>query len=127
MRRFNAECNLGVAVAEISNPSRVCGIIGYNQSDDRMELGYIMHPDIWGKGYATEALQASLKAWWEGYDGVRLSGRMKDELYATTHTGNDRSYRVLQKCGFEMIKAFEDEYGKGEDWKLTRPATMDST
>ncbi|EEP83018.1 predicted protein [Uncinocarpus reesii 1704] len=103
MCRWNDDGNLSLAVSEISNPARVCGLIGFNTRDGRMEVGYLIHPDVWGKGYATEAVQASIQAWWEGYEGVTPREHLKDELYAFTHANNERSYRVLKKSHREII------------------------
>ncbi|WEW60278.1 hypothetical protein PRK78_005763 [Emydomyces testavorans] len=120
MCRWNKEENLGLAVVEISAPNRFCGTVEFNTSGDRMDLGYLFHPDVWGKGYATEAAQAAIKALWESDELRKLRESAKDELYASTQAGNERSYSVLRKCGFEMIEEFEDEYGKGEGWRLRR-------
>ncbi|EER24789.1 hypothetical protein D8B26_006981 [Coccidioides posadasii str. Silveira] len=120
MSRWNDETNVGLAVLEVSNPDRVCGVIGYNAVGNKMEVGYLMHPDVWGKGYATEALQASIEAWWNGYEAVKPKKSMMHELLAFTHEGNERSYRVLRKCGFEMVEELDDEYGRGNVWRLKR-------
>jgi RimJ/RimL family protein N-acetyltransferase len=52
------------------------------------ELGYILHPDAWGKGYATEAVVALLK----------LRGSTK--VLGKVHVPNFGSKRVLEKAGF---------------------------
>ncbi|KAI1971585.1 hypothetical protein LOZ51_006745 [Ophidiomyces ophidiicola] len=114
MCRWNEAGNLGMATVEISNPSRLGGVLEYNTRDGRMEVGYLIHPDLWGRGYATEALKAAIQAWWEGYEADRPPEGMADELYAVTHTGNVPSYRVLTKCGFEKTEDFQDEHGPGE-------------
>lgn len=58
----------------------------------RAMTGYIFAEDAWGKGYATEALQAM----------VNLAARVEiRRLYAICHTAHDASWKVLEKCGFE--------------------------
>jgi RimJ/RimL family protein N-acetyltransferase len=57
----------------------------------RASTGYVLAQDAWGKGYATEALQAM----------VALAPRLGiQRLYAKCHPDHRRSWRVLEKCGF---------------------------
>ncbi|RHZ70174.1 hypothetical protein CDV55_105028 [Aspergillus turcosus] len=42
---------------------QVIGYVGINQVYPSPEIGYSIHPDYWGKGYATEALDGLLKTW----------------------------------------------------------------
>ena len=58
----------------------------------RAETGYILARDAWGRGYATEALRAVVDV--ASRVGVR-------RLQAHCHAGHARSWRVLEKCGFE--------------------------
>ncbi len=57
----------------------------------RASTGYVLAKDAWGKGYATEALQAVVKT-------ARAVGLRR--LYAICHTEHGASWRVLEKCGF---------------------------
>jgi|SRR5437667_8815787 len=57
----------------------------------RASTGYVLSRDAWGKGYATEALQAMV--------GVARSVGIR-RLYAICHTEHRASWRVLEKCGF---------------------------
>ena len=57
------------------------------------ELGYLIHPEYWGRGYATEAIKAFLDGLWEGVRDVeKVTGFVDSE--------NVGSVRVLEKCGF---------------------------
>ncbi|PWY89936.1 hypothetical protein BO70DRAFT_426346 [Aspergillus heteromorphus CBS 117.55] len=78
---------------------------------DRWEIGYIMHPDAWGKGYASEAVGAAVGAWFagivgsegiqRGYVGARgEDGVVEDGVWAMVNGENGGSIRVLGKCGF---------------------------
>jgi RimJ/RimL family protein N-acetyltransferase len=58
----------------------------------RLTLGYALAPEVWGKGFATEAAQAAIET------GFTLTGAI--ELLATAHIENPASRRVLEKCGF---------------------------
>jgi len=57
----------------------------------RAMTGYILAKDSWGKGYAQEGLRAMI-------DVARTTGVRR--LYAVCHTGHERSWRVLERCGF---------------------------
>jgi RimJ/RimL family protein N-acetyltransferase len=55
------------------------------------EVGFLLDRPFWGKGYATQAAQASLKF---GFDNFDL-----DHLIALVHPDNLASRRVIEKCG----------------------------
>ena len=57
----------------------------------RAATGYVLAQEAWGKGYATEALQAMVGL-------ARTLGVRR--LYALCHPDNRASRRVLEKCGF---------------------------
>jgi RimJ/RimL family protein N-acetyltransferase len=57
----------------------------------RAMTGYILAKDSWGKGFAQEGLQAMI--------GVARTAGVR-RLYAVCHTGHERSWRVLERCGF---------------------------
>ena len=55
-----------------------------------VEVGWWFHPEVWGRGYATEAGRAALDhAWASGLPRV----------YAVTHPGNQQSMSVCRKLG----------------------------
>jgi RimJ/RimL family protein N-acetyltransferase len=58
---------------------------------DETEIGYLLAPAQWGKGYATEAAQAALRF---GFEQANL-----DHLVALVHPQNHASQRVAEKCG----------------------------
>lgn len=70
-----------------------------------IELGYVIHPDCWGRGYATEMLGAVI-------------GAMAHEGFATVRTGafseNPASTRVMEKCGMQRISLTEDIEYRGK-------------
>ena len=53
--------------------------------------GYVLATDVWGKGYATEALGAMVDV---------ASGIGVVRIYALCHSQHRASWRVLEKCGF---------------------------
>ena len=62
---------------------------------DSVEMGYVIHPDHWGKGYMTEALMGAI-------------GELHNCGFRQVITGafdtNIASIRVMQKAGMEKIE-----------------------
>ena len=63
-----------------------------------VEIGWRVHRDHWGKGYATEAAREALRA---GFEELALG-----EIVSLTALGNVRSRRVMERIG--MRDAHED-------------------
>jgi [ribosomal protein S5]-alanine N-acetyltransferase len=61
-----------------------------------MEVGYFLHPEVWGRGYATELVRAATH--------VADHVLRRDELYAFAKPENQGSRRVLAKAGFEVVR-----------------------
>lgn len=67
--------------------------------DEVIELGYLIHPDYQGKGYATESLQAAIQALFKmGYT----------EIQTAAFEENSASTNVMVKCGMKRITKTED-------------------
>ena len=62
-----------------------------NQSDTLAQIGYLLARDAWGRGYASEALLASIEV-------ARAAGVRR--LEAGVHVEHHASRRVLEKAGF---------------------------
>ena len=79
-----------------------------------VEVGWHLHPDSWGHGYATEAAQGALaKAWSDGLE----------EVVAVVYAGNEPSLRVCQRLGMEPTGTTEKWYGAElESFRIRRPA-----
>lgn len=61
------------------------------ETSECVMTGYVLARDAWGKGYATECLQAVVNV-------ARDVGVAR--VYALCHIENPASWRVLEKCGF---------------------------
>lgn len=71
-----------------------CGFTRFRYEDDCGELGYVLNPDVWGRGYAPEALRALLRF---GFDTLGL-----ERIEAKFIEGNARSLRVMEKLGMRF-------------------------
>lgn len=76
-----------------------CGI-----EDNEIEIGYVIHPDYQGNGYATEALGAVICE-------LREMGFHK--VTAGFFEENAASRRVMEKCGMQQTGVIEDEEYRG--------------
>lgn len=76
-----------------------CGI-----EENEIEIGYVIHPDHQGKGYATEAVKAVIGE-------LREMGFRK--ITAGFFTENTASRRVMEKCGMKPSDFSEDEEYRG--------------
>jgi RimJ/RimL family protein N-acetyltransferase len=62
---------------------------------DRLALGFVLTPEAWGKGLATEAVYAMTDA------GLGLTPAV--EILASVMIENAASQAVLEKCGFQHV------------------------
>lgn len=112
------------AVEEIKS-KQVVGSIGLHQDKARavgkefvLSMGYVLSPAVWGMGYATEGARRVLRY---------IFSEMENppELVSVTHYDfNDRSRRVIEKCGFKfegVIRkaAIVPEHGLCDSWKYS--------
>jgi len=85
---------------------RLIGFINdVTMSRETIELGFVIHPEFHGLGYATEALAATIKY---------LFGNGYREVIAGAFEDNRASIRVLEKCGMTKIGKTEDIEYRGE-------------
>lgn len=94
----------------VKNETRLIGTIGFRSIDKhnlRAEIGYVLSPDVWGKGYASEAMTAVIKY------GFSMMGLHSIE--ARVNPDNTDSSKVLLKQKFVKEAHFkEDMYFNGE-------------
>jgi RimJ/RimL family protein N-acetyltransferase len=90
-------------------------------SEGEVEIGWHLHPDAWGHGYAPEAATAILRRGFEG--GL-------PEIHAVTHLTNENSMRVCTKIGMEHRGVTHDWYEEPsqhyvitrEQWAASQPS-----
>ncbi len=73
------------------------------------EVGYILHPDHWGQGFAGEAVAASI-------DHV-FTTRDIDDVTADVDPENAASIRLLERLGFVRTGFAERTWEIAGDWK----------
>ena len=72
------------------------------------EIGYILHPDHWGRGYASEAAQAVIR---HGFDVLNLP-----KVTADVDPDNEVSLKMLAKLGFKETGREKNTIEIGGKW-----------
>lgn len=82
-----------------------------------VEVGWHLHPDSWGHGYATEAARAVID---------RGFGAGVPEVYAVVRPGNHASVAVCERLGMEAIGRFRRWYDvELETFRLMAPVVVE--
>ncbi len=78
---------------------QLIGFINDVETDDEsIEIGYVIHPDMQGNGYATEILSATIRELFRmGYSVVK-AGFFEENI---------ASRRVMEKCGMRMVEKID--------------------
>lgn len=87
-------------------PGRVIGKAGCWRMD---EVGYIFHPDVWGKGYAFEAMAAILPRAFARAPGLQA-------ITADVDPRNAASLRLLARLGFQRTGSAEATLEVAGEW-----------
>ncbi len=80
--------------------------------EGEIEIGYLLKPAAWGKGYATEATQRLLK--------LAFEDSPLEEIVAVTDPENGASQNVLKKCGLRYEGQRRAYAGQAPGFRLTR-------
>ena len=72
------------------------------------EIGFLFSREIWGQGYAQEALSAVLRY---GFERLRFAS-----VRADVDPDNARSLRLLERLGFKRTGFAERTFRIGEEW-----------
>ncbi|WP_448569274.1 GNAT family N-acetyltransferase [Thalassotalea ganghwensis] len=86
----------GIKLKETNTLIGTCGYNSWSAAMRNAVIGYDLHPNFWGKGIMTEALQAIIKV---GFNGDLPCGKLH-RIQADTVPGNIASEAVLTKLGF---------------------------
>jgi ribosomal-protein-alanine N-acetyltransferase len=79
----------------------ICLLRVYNNDQNKIEVGYVMHQKYWGKGIASEIAKMLVD--------YALKNTQATEIVAVTELENSGSQRVLEKAG--LIR--KDNFTKG--------------
>lgn len=97
------------SIEELRNPGKVIGSAGCSVLPGKLpEMGYMLRKEVWGRGYATEAVNAVLEAYWGlerrevdvrfeaevGQGGVGWEQERDNKFKALTEDGNDAGFQV---------------------------------
>jgi RimJ/RimL family protein N-acetyltransferase len=82
-----------------------------------VEVGWHLHPDSWGYGYATEAARAVIE---RGFDAGL------PEVYAVVRPGNEASLAVCSRLGMQPLGLFRRWYDVDlEAFRLMAPVVVE--
>ncbi len=96
-----------------------------SRGSDRLTLGFVLAPEYWGKGLATEAAEAMVDT------GFALTPAV--EILATAAVENEASRGLLEACGFVIVstgpKGAPARGGliESHNFRLTRQAWAEAT
>ena len=84
-----------------------CGFTRFHYEADSAEIGYVIHPSYWGRGIATEAVDAVIRFGFQRLELNRIEARFME--------GNTASRRVMEKNGMSFEGMMRQSmYIKGE-------------
>lgn len=92
------------AISNIENPLEIYGIMGYVNFYPELgkaEIGYMLHPDHWGKGYVPEAILEVEKF---GFEQINLQS-----IEAKIDPRNDNSRKILQRNNYQFDRLAKKE------------------
>jgi RimJ/RimL family protein N-acetyltransferase len=88
--------DLTLVMTAIKGQNDAVGAISLeSRGTDRLALGFVLAPEMWGKGFATEAAEAIIDA------AFALTRTV--EILASVRAENQASQTLLGKCGFSRI------------------------
>jgi len=100
------------AMAVLDSHSReFIGHVFISDLDSQPELGYIFDKNYWGRGIASEVMQAFFPK------AVRDLNLTK--VIATANVGHEPSVRILEKLGFTLTAHKQDTFGPYDEYLFT--------
>jgi ribosomal-protein-alanine N-acetyltransferase len=94
-----------------------CGLLPWDiEGRIEVEVAYLLDPDFWGRGLATEAARAIADH--------AFATLPVDRLICLVDPGNEASRRVATKIGMTLLRAdYVDEEGPAHLYALPRPSS----
>lgn len=92
------ESNEAIGAIEL----KLRGNTNLTDRDDECELGYWLGKEFWGRGLMPEAVREILR---HAFCDLGMT-----KVWCGYYTGNEKSKRVQEKCGFIPQKVIKDEY-----------------
>lgn len=86
-----------------------CGLRVKSLFHQESDMGYVLHPDYWDRGYTTEAAKALLAF---GFKKLKLH-----RIWATCDVKNKASEKVLRKCGMKKEGLFRSHLRLHGHWR----------
>ncbi|WP_394740822.1 GNAT family N-acetyltransferase [Natronococcus roseus] len=100
-------------IAADGSPVGSIGLHEPNEIWGTIEIGYMIDPDCWGQGYATDAVSQACR--------YAFAERRFEKVFACVYETNPASHRVLKKAGFVEEGRLRDEaFVEGERVDLFR-------
>jgi ribosomal-protein-alanine N-acetyltransferase len=84
----------GISMRDDDTLIGTCDLYEWNRRHRFINLGYILHPSVWGKGIATEVSREMIRWAFANLDIHRIQADITE--------GNLASENVLLKCGFTV-------------------------
>ena len=97
---------LGITVR--GDDAVVGGVGAWPVAEGRWEMGWVLHRDLWGQGYATEAARAVFEAVAERGD--------VHTIFARCRPANPASARVMEKLGMRFVELIPREKEVRGEW-----------
>jgi RimJ/RimL family protein N-acetyltransferase len=115
-----ADARSGVWAVEVADSGVVAGTLLLKPLPDgvgEVEVGWHLHPDCWGHGYATEAARVVI-------DRAFAAGL--PEVYAVVRPGNAPSLAVCRRLGMQPLGRMRRWYAvELEAFRLMAPVVVD--
>ncbi|MDC9721824.1 MAG: GNAT family N-acetyltransferase [Urechidicola sp.] len=78
------------------------GIWKFDRKNNRGEIGYLLRPEFWRKGYMKEAMNTLIRF---GFNELKLHS-----IEANVNTENENSKQLLLSVGFKLEAHFRENY-----------------
>ncbi|WAC41652.1 GNAT family N-acetyltransferase [Pedobacter sp. SL55] len=101
---INEGKSINWAISNLENPTEIYGIMGYVNfypEQSRAEIGYMLHPNYWGKGYVPEGI---LEVERFGFEQINLLS-----IEAKIDPRNDNSRKILIRNNYQFDRLIQKE------------------